>query len=46
MNAILRGENAVLTHCAVLETDRGAILFEPLEGEKTERIHAAGRFES
>jgi len=36
MNAILRGENAVLTHCAVLETDRGAILlFEPLEGEKS-----------
>ena len=26
MNAILRGENAVLTHCAVLETDRGAVL--------------------
>lgn len=26
MNAILRGENAVLAHCAVLETDRGAIL--------------------
>ena len=26
MNAILRGENAVLTHCAVLETERGAVL--------------------
>ena len=26
MNAILRGEIAVLAHCAVLETDRGAIL--------------------
>ena len=26
MNAILRGENAVLSHCAVLETERGAVL--------------------
>ena len=26
MNAILRGENAVLVHCTVLETDRGAVL--------------------
>lgn len=26
MNAILRGENAVLAHCAVLETGRGAVL--------------------
>ena len=26
MNAILRGENAVLAHCAALETDRGVIL--------------------
>lgn len=26
MNAILRGENAVLAHCATLETDNGAIL--------------------
>ena len=26
LNAILRGENAVLAHCAVLETDHGAIL--------------------
>ena len=26
LNAILRGENAVLVHCAVLETPRGAIL--------------------
>ena len=26
MNAILRGENAVLAHCAALETERGAVL--------------------
>ena len=26
LNAVLRGENAVPAHCAVLETDRGAIL--------------------
>jgi hypothetical protein len=26
MNAVLRGENAVLAHCAVLEADRGAVL--------------------
>ena len=26
MNAILRGENAVLAHCAALETGRGAVL--------------------
>lgn len=26
MNAILRGENAVLAHCAALETDRGAVV--------------------
>ena len=26
MNAALRGEDAVLAHCAVLETDRGAVL--------------------
>ena len=26
MNAILRGENAVLVHCAVLESNRGAVL--------------------
>lgn len=26
MNAILRGENAVLVHCTALETERGAIL--------------------
>jgi hypothetical protein len=26
LNAILRGENAVLAHCAALETDRGAVL--------------------
>ena len=26
LNAILRGENAVLAHCAALETDRGVVL--------------------
>ena len=26
MNAVLRGEDALLAHCAVLETDRGALL--------------------
>lgn len=26
MNALLRGEKAVLVHCSVLETDRGAVL--------------------
>ena len=30
INAILRGEKAILAHCAVLETDRGAI---PIFGE-------------
>ena len=47
MNALLRGENAVLAHCAVLETDRGAVLLfgESGMGKSTAfgRWRAAGR---
>ena len=47
MNALLRGENAVLVHCAVLETDRGAVLLfgESGMGKSTafRRWRTAGR---
>lgn len=47
MNALLRGENAVLIHCAVLETVRGAVLIfgESGMGKSTafRRWHEDGR---
>lgn len=47
MNALLRGENAALIHCAVLETERGAVLLfgESGMGKSTAfgRWRAAGR---
>jgi len=47
MNALLRGENAVLAHCAVLETKQGAVLLfgESGMGKSTAfgRWRAAGR---
>ena len=39
MNALLRGENAVLVHCAVLETDRGAVLLFGESGMEIGRAH-------
>ena len=47
MNALLRGENAILIHCAVLETEQGAVLLfgESGMGKSTAfgRWRAAGR---